>query len=216
MIDYLYIYIHPTGNTTELVIHHIENFCNQNIAWEYKSVESDTFSNEIDNIGCIINFKENNLPKAKLAFAKESKRKGVYLANIVPKQKSGFSMDEYNNLALNFFREFKNYSSKKCLNFKFTKKGENITLSDIITGKKTREFFQRYLNHFPTSYHPLDVKRLDTFICALSQFGSSIDYELLNRYLQEELNWDDEDSNWCINRISTGCNILEVKRAFYF
>lgn len=214
MIDYLNIYLHPIHFEAEELIDIIESSLAQSEIFNFQKVESADYARDIFSTACIVNYLENDIPVAKLAFAKASTRKGLYLANIVPKPSSSISMEKYNEIGLLFIREFKAFYTYQDKRVTFTSTGEAITLADIIPGGKTRTFFQRYLNAHPLSYHPLDIERLDVFICALSRFRSSIKLDLLNRYLIEELNWDKKDADWCTKRINTGLRVLEVNRKF--
>lgn len=192
----------------------IQNSLTQSGVFEFQEEESTDYARDIFSAACIVNYLENDVPVAKLAFAKASTRKGLYLANIVPKPGNSISMEKYNKIGLLFIREFKAFYTYQDKRVTFTSTGEAITLANIIPGGKTRTFFQRYLNAHPVSYHPLDIERLDVFICALSRFRSSINLALLNRYLREELKWNKKDSNWCTKRIDTGLCVLEVNRKF--
>ena len=214
MIDYLDIYLHPIHFEAEELVEIIQNSLTQSGVFEFQEEESTDYARDIFSAACIVNYLENDVPVAKLAFAKASTRKGLYLANIVPKPGGSISMEKYNEIGLLFIREFKAFYIYQNKRVTITSTGEAITLADIIPGSKTRTFFQRYLNAHPLSYHPLDIERLDVFICALSRFRSSIKLELLNRYLKEELNWDKKDANWCTKRINTGLRVLEVNRKF--
>lgn len=214
MIEYLGIYLHPVQFEAEELVGVIENSINQCEVFDFQKAKSAEYSHDISTAACIINYLENDVPFAKLAFAKSSTRKGLYLANIVPKNGGRIPMEKYNEIGLLFIREFKKYHTDQDKRVTITSAGENITLADIIPGDKTREIFQRYLNAHPFSYHPLDIERLDIFICALSRFRSSIKIDLLNRYLIEELKWDREDADWCTKRINTGLRVLEANRKF--
>ncbi|MGN8226725.1 hypothetical protein [Gracilimonas sp. BCB1] len=214
MINYLDIYLHPVRFEAKELVRVIENSLDQCEVFDFQKAESAEYSRDISTTAYIINYLENDVPFAKLAFAKSSAQKGLYLANIVPKPDGSIPMEKYNEIGLLFIREFKKYHTDQDKRVTITSAGENITLADIIPGNKTRGFFEKYLNAYPVSYHPLDIERLDIFICALSRFRSSIKIDLLNRYLKEELKWDKKDADWCTERINTGLRVLEANRKF--
>lgn len=107
-----------------------------------------------------------------------------YIANIVPKKTGHIPMAEYNNIANQFFVDVKKYTTRYKLKLKIKKTNECIGLPEIIHGTKTRAFFEKYLKFFPTSHHPLDLERLDAFICAISRYSKGrIDLGLLKTWL---------------------------------
>lgn len=98
---------------------------------------------------------------------------------------------------------------------------EQKRLKQIIKGKKTRQFFENYVNPlciwgFSPRYikHPKDIRRLDRFICAVSRFGSKINISELERYLIEDLAWSKENAHWVRQRIEIGLEILNISKNF--
>ncbi|MBD2018429.1 hypothetical protein H6F96_31290 [Microcoleus sp. FACHB-53] len=98
---------------------------------------------------------------------------------------------------------------------------EQKRLKEIIKGKKTRQFFENYVNPLcmwdsSPRYikHPKDIRRLDRFICAISRFGSKINISELERYLIEDLAWSKKNANWVLQRIETGLEILKASKNF--
>lgn len=214
MISYLDVYFHPIHFEAGELIKIIESSLAKSRIFEFQKAESQVYAQSISDHGCIINYLENNVPIAKLAVAKASNKKGLYLANVVPEPNGTISMEKYNEIGSFFISEFKANHNNRNKQVNITTIGDNITLNDIISGNKTRTFFQRFLNAHPVSYHPLDIERLDFFVCALFRFRSSIKIDLLNRYLKEELNWDKKDANWCTKRIQIGLRVLEANQKF--
>lgn len=98
---------------------------------------------------------------------------------------------------------------------------EQKRLKQIIKGKKTRQFFENYVNLLclwasSPRYikHPKDIQRLDRFICAVSRFGSKINISELERYLIHDLAWSTENAHWVRQRIETGLEILNISKNF--
>jgi hypothetical protein len=125
------------------------------------------------------------------------------------------SMEEYNDVAKQFTVDVKKYANIHRLKLKVKTTHEYIGLPEIIRGNKTREIFERYLKLSPTSYHPLDIERLDTFICAAFRFSrGKIDLDLLRVWLINEKNWSKENASWCVSRIETGLEVLHANKKF--
>ena len=85
-------------------------------------------------------------------------------------------------------------------------------LKNIIKAKKCRLLFERYLDQFPTSGHPTDIRRLENFICTLSTYTRKPFNIIssLETWLKKEKGWEEEDIERCIQRIEIGLNILET------
>lgn len=84
-------------------------------------------------------------------------------------------------------------------------------LSDIISSKIVRKQFNVFLNNHPTSYHPLDIGRLDRFICLASSYcRKKINLDDLRSFLAAQKGWEASDIDWCIGRIESGLEIIRV------
>ena len=122
-------------------------------------------------------------------------------------------MSEYNQIASEFAKDLRNYANKNALKIKVRSTKENISIKKIITGAKSRELFKRYLNAFPTSYHPLDIERLDIFTCSLARYAKKrIDLDLLRGWLVEHESWSSKDAERCTRRIEVGLAVLKANR----
>lgn len=137
------------------------------------------------------------------------------IANIVPKERGQMTMEEYNQVASDFAHDLRKYAKSQGLSLTVKSTSEVVALRGIISGKKCRELFERYLNLHPTSYHPLDIGRLDAFICCLSRHARKrVDLELLKGWLRQEKGWSEKDAAWCVDRIDVGLSILKVDRKY--
>ncbi|MBU4000621.1 hypothetical protein KKG29_05645 [Patescibacteria group bacterium] len=177
--------------------------------------KSDQYAKDTDGRAFIIHaLRSPETESAIVAIAEKTKRT-LYLANIVPKKKQQLSMDEYNQIASNFFNAFRQHLKgiKSRVSIRITK--ENIGLEEIIPGKLTRKYFERYMSAYPLSFHPLDVERLDFFICALFRYRSRVDVTRLKRYLIEDIGWQEKDASWCTRRVETGLDILKANWGFH-
>jgi hypothetical protein len=177
----------------------LKEFGNHSTKWEYLEDQSKVFASMTGEPSCSILWKGNKYTTIAITI----KRGNVfYITNIVPKESVRLSIMEY---------YIKNYRVKATV--KITK--EEIGLQEIITGEKSRYLFERYLSQFPTSYHPLDIVRLDAFICNVSRFSKKqIDFDLLKSWLIEENGWSEKDASWCVERIGVGLDILKVNKKF--
>jgi hypothetical protein len=137
------------------------------------------------------------------------------ITNIVPQAVSQIDVSTYNSFASEFASDLRAFGrvSKTPLAIRCT--SPELTLEDIIPAPKTRSFFERFLAHHPTSYHPCDIRRLDVFICAAFRYcRRTLDCQGLQRYLIEVRHWPAKDAEWCCNRITTGLEVMEVNRGF--
>ena len=187
-------------------------------SWEFLEEKSEEYSLSIGNPSCIL-LKTDNKVKPAVAITIK-KNNTFFIANIVPKEISNLSVTEYNKIALQFVKDIKKYAKNYKLPIKVKTTNENIELADIISGTKTRAFFEKYLNlhplsYHPLSYHPLDIKRLDVFICAVFRYSrGKIDTDLLKGWLVSKKKWSEKDATWCIERIKTGLSVLKVNKDY--
>jgi len=189
----------------------IKEFCTISSDYLYLTKESEKYQRGINAAGCVIADTTSAIYPG-LAFA-ASGDTSLYLANIVPKHVSQISIKEYNDIASGFAENFRQFIKERKLGVRIITTSDELTLAAAIPGKKTREFFDRYLALHPTSYHRCDIDRLDTFICAAFRYcRKNIDVDRLRRYLVEVLKWEQKDANWCCNRIETGLDILKMNR----
>ena len=193
-----------------------DSFCRSNAGFELKKEKSDQYAKDTDGRAFIIihALRCPETQTAIIAITKKTKRT-LYLANIVPKEKQQLSVNEYNQIASNFFNAFRQHLKviNSEVSVRITK--ENIGLEEIIPGKLTRKHFERYMSAYPLSFHPFDVELLDFFICVLFRYRSSVDVTRLKRYLVEDIGWQEKYASWCIGRVETGLDILKANWKFH-
>lgn len=181
--------------------------------WAYLDSQSREYASAVGEPSCAI-LRIGNAHSPAIAITNKSENT-FYIANIVPKETRQISMYEYNQIASDFARDLRGYAKNAGLNLTVRTTDASIRLNGIITGEKCRGLFEKYMNLHPLSYHPLDIKRLDTFICCLSRHAKNRpDLALLKRWLIQEKGWSDKDASWCIERINTGIDILDVNRKY--
>lgn len=191
----------------------MKTFGNNTNGWEFLDHQSKEYATALGEPSCALLRTENKYSPAVAITVK--KNNTFYIANIVPKLIGNMSMDEYNDVAKQFFIDFKQYVTIHKLKLKIRMTHEYIDLPEIIKGTKTRELFERYLNLFPTSYHPCDIERLDIFICAVFRYSRhSLDLDLLRNWLITKKQWSEKDAFWCVTRIETGLEVLKANKKF--
>jgi hypothetical protein len=140
---------------------------------------------------------------------------GFELTNIIPKNVSSITMEEYNSFVEHFRRSLSSFSRRNSLGLRIKTTSGELTLDSAITGPKTRKRFEQFLAVYPRSKHAHDVRRLDIFICTASRNAKgTVDVHRLKRYLREVLTWSEEDAEWCADRVRIGLEVLEASRSF--
>lgn len=191
----------------------MKDFGSHSSGWKFLAKQSKNYASSLGEPSCALLKLGNKYSPAVAITVKKGNT--FYIANIVPKESGQMSMEEYNDVAKQFAIDIKEYATVHKLKLKVKTSHEYIGLPEIIRGNKTREFSERYLNLFPTSYHPLDIERLDTFICAAFRYSrGKIDLDLLRGWLIAEKKWSTENASWCISRIETGFKVLQVNKKF--
>ncbi len=191
----------------------IADFCAQSEDYTYLRKETDEYCRHINADACMIADRSSKVFPA-LAFA-SSDGAVLQVVNIVPGSVSEIGIADYNMILDRFTKAFAIFCGAKRVKMTITQTSDSLTLESAIPGRKTRDFFQRFLNLHPTSYHPSDIERLDVFICAASRYHSGgFNTHRLRRYLMEVLEWKEKDASWCCDRIDAGLDILKVNRKF--
>lgn len=144
----------------------------------------------------------------------ERSSKCLKISNIVPNEGDGLSVDSYNQIATSFTNDFKVFS--KGQNIRVVTSNPNPSLKDIISANVPRKAFEHYLNQHPLSFHPLDIARLDKFICAFARYSRKpMDSPLLAMYLEEQYGWTQDQTNWLTNRIDIGLEVIKAYMDYY-
>lgn len=189
----------------------LKKFATSTKGWGFLDERSKDYSLMIGGPSCML-FWKHGKHSAAVAITRK-KNNTFYVSNIIPKNADSMSMDEYNRISERFAVDFREYVQDMRVKAKVYITNEEIDLSDIIRGAKSRRLFERYLSMYPVSYHPNDIKRLDIFTCAVSRYSKKrLKLELLARWLIEEKKWSQKDASWCIQRIEVGLDVLEANR----
>jgi hypothetical protein len=193
----------------------IINFTQQVKNWTYLEKESKKHIEETGKPSCILFLDDDHHKPNFLITKRKDQFYYIGIGNIFNSQHGYIPMLEYNALLRHFYQDFKGFIDSNSHKISIEISKEDIGLQEIISSPKARGFFGKYLIFLPLSYHPNDIERLDSFICAASRFcKKSIDIEYLERYLIDDLNWTKDDAKWCCNRIQIGLAILKVHKKF--
>jgi len=182
--------------------------------WQYLEDQSKTYTSATGEPSCaILRVADAHVPAVAIT---NKTGNTFFIANIVPKESGRMTIEEYNQVARDFTHDLREYAKSAGLRLTVKSTRPKIDLRRIISGKKCRELFERYLNLYPTSYHPLDIERMDVFICCLSRYAKKhVDLGLLKGWLRQEKGWSEKDAAWCVERIDVGLSILKVNRTHY-
>lgn len=189
-------------------------FAKAHPAWKFLPKQTADYQRAIDGPAAMVLCLKPGCQSAAVALAniKKEQLRRLRVTNIVPVQCGQLSVEEYNAIATAFASDLRQYvrDSKCGVTVEFTTGDKG--LADIIPGKRTRDFFESYLNAHPLSFHPSDLQRLDVFICSLVWYGSKVNTHDVHSYLVGDLGWPVEKAALVRDRIETGLAVLHVYR----
>jgi|ERR1035438_645210 hypothetical protein len=134
--------------------------------------------------------------------------------NIVPRECSHLSMDQYNAIGTAFAKAFHRFLKNSITGGVVKVTNPNKELADIIQGEKCRKLFESWL-HSPTPIsHPADVEKLYVFICALFRYHSDARSYEIERYLVEDRKWKPGDARFVASEIEKGLTLLRINQKF--
>lgn len=203
----------PSGGLHEV----LRTFVEQSGGWEFPKVQSEEYQGHHGSeAGFVVCLRKGDLEPAAVAIAnldpKHPKSFGVL--NIVPREWSSLTLDQYNAIGLAFANDFRNWLKRGSSRGTVEVVGPSRTLADIIPGEKSRRFFEAWL-HTPTPIsHPGDLYALDCFICHLFRHHGTTRTWEIKPYLVNDLGWKCESARWVVARIEAGLELLRVDRRF--
>jgi len=152
----------------------LRQFTRKTKGWKFPEKESKDYQNHIGAAGgYLICDAVKGIERALVAIAtaKSKLANNFYVANIVPRDCSQLTIDQYNAIGSAFARNFGSWCRRNAGKGRVHSSNPIKTLADIIPAEKCRGFFERYLRCsiwdspvLPT--HPSDIQRLDVFPCA--------------------------------------------------
>lgn len=207
------VLVSPSLDAQEIA-RYAEMFAYQCIGWMFPAEQSVAYEQKCQKPSCCIVVESGILPHAAIHMTMK-RGNSLYVANIVPLDQNELSLAQYNAVATEFARSIRAYAKKTETPIEIKLSKAEIKLADVVTGKIPKRLLDRYLSMYPLSYHPLDMDRLDAFICALSRYSRKpFDLEAFEYLLKEELDWFDSDAAWCRNRVEIGLAVLTANRKY--
>jgi predicted GTPase len=150
--------------------------------------------------------KTNDNNKPLFFFASFIKNK-FELVNIVPLN-NDIEEKEYVELTYEIYHVMKELNIKN-LKIKYFDNADD--LSKIVTSKMARERLENIIKNFPNSYHPNDLKNIDTLACVIHSYSrKEIDFDILKEYLNKNSELTKEYTEYLLNRIKIGLQVLSV------
>ncbi len=193
---------------------YVEQFAEQSPYWGYSPKESFLYEKNIGHPSCSIVTNVDSLKLAAMHFTKKGDH-SLYMTNIIPLSIGELNVEEYNAIVEYFAKSIRKHAKNSALALKISLSKSEIKLYDIVTGKISNRLLKAYLAMNPRSYHPLDIERLDKFICSLSRYSRThIDLDAFQALLMEELGWSSIDAKWCRTRVEIGLEVLAVNKRF--
>lgn len=203
----------PAGGLHQI----LREFAEHTKGWYFPREESEEYQRHHGHAaGFAVCIRCGQLEPAAVAVANlDAKNSKTFrVPNIVPRQRSSLTVDQYNAVGLAFAAEFRDWLRRGSSHGTVEVVGPNRTLTHIIPGEKTRRFFEAWL-HSPTPVsHPSDLYALDRFICYLFRHRGKTRTWEIEPYLVHDLQWKPEKARWVVARIETGLELLRVDRKF--
>ena len=192
-------------------------FVERSEGWEFPKVESEEYQRHHGSeAGFVVCLRKGNLEPAAVAIANlDPKHPTCFrIPNIVPRECSSLTLDQYNAIGLAFAKDFRNWLKRGSSRGTVEVVGPNRTLADIIPGEKSRRFFEAWLRTPTPTSHPSDIYQLDRFICHLFRHRGATRTWEIGYYLIQDRGWKPETARWVVSRIETGLELLRVDRKF--
>lgn len=198
----------------ESLIKTIEEFGTKTLGWTSCPEKSAQYAKMCGEPACCVVYEFHDNPISVVHVARRSTGR-FYVPNIVPLNQSELALGEYNAIASRFASDLRAYLRKCKVDVSVRLSKEDISVAELIPGKIPRQYFERYMLQYPRSYHPLDIQRLDKFICAFARYSRvSLDFESFERLLIDDYGWSRSDAQRCRNRVEIGTNIIDAYRTF--
>ena len=87
--------------------------------------------------------------------------------------------------------------------------GGKMQLDELFESQNAKKSFELWINNYPKSYHPLDMKRFEKFIVSLFVNNETIDYKKFEYFLKTEKKFNENDCEYFSSRIREGLSILQ-------
>lgn len=199
--------------TVDQIIQALRDFTYSSNCWTYMPEESAKYTSLVGYPACMIMLDDKEV--CLIVAVAKNENGTYYVSNIIPKESGSLLPTEYNKIAKRFAESVEDFTRKSHVPLRVSLLIETLDLKHIISSPIARKSFDQYLAMYPRSYHPADIRRLDMFVCVASRLcRKPINLDKLEAYLRVKLQWSDEDSRWCRQRIETGFEILRINKKF--
>ena len=200
------LYIDLKGHEIEDFIEQLTKKCGTNWRRAFEREENAKYFNEkafaFEYIG------KDGLPNAGLTLF-ENERGVWYVPNIIPIKIGQLSVDEYNQLLIDFKNTLVDpVVQNTAINIQLTK--DQIILEDIV-GKEASEALKRFssaANKSSGNSHPYDKKRWFEFLVAAQKAEKKLDYDILKATLIEQ-GWSDDFASDLAFEYENGRELLD-------
>jgi len=203
----------PTGGLHEL----LREFVRSASDLEFPEAQSEEYQKHHgSSAGFAVMLPRGELPPGAVAIASLDRKhpNSFRVPNIVPRECSSLTLEQYNAIGLAFASDFRAWLKLGPIRGTLEVTGPNRTLEEIIRGEKCRRFFEAWL-HSPTLIsHPSDLYALDRFICHLFRHRGEVRVYEIESYLIEDRSWNPDTARWAVARIEAGLELLRVNREF--
>jgi hypothetical protein len=196
----------------------LRDFADNTEGWHFPNENSEEYQRHHgSDAGFVACLEKAGLERSAIAVANlDRKHPNTFeVPNIVPRECSSLTLDQYNAIGLAFANEFRRWLKQSHLRGSLQILGPTKTLADIIPGEKSRKFFEAWLHTPAPTSHPSDLNVLDRFICHLFRHRGTTRIWEIESYLVEDKGWRPEIARWAARRIETGLDLLRVDRKFH-
>ena len=180
--------------------------------YEYAKDSSEGCTKDVGNR--YVNFYSITKPSCLICLIEQSNTRWK-LINIVPRDISSISIDEYNAIVDSFVKEIRSYFRKnKCRVRTELSKGI-ITINDILPRQRAQKLLNDYINGSRFLHDQYDIEILQTLICDIDKYSrKDVNTEELKRYLVTNENVPLDMADQCCRTIYEGLKLLEKRKRY--
>ena len=152
-----------------------------------------------------------NTRKAALLALTQKDKQNIYIPNIVPKEMGELSIDQYNDILLDFYT---NFIAPIEINYKVKLTEDSQDISDWISAESAEKLkrFSGSANKSTGSSHPCDKDRWFAFIVSIILNKDELHVDQLERWLVEVEGWSRDIASELAVEYEQGISLLEYYR----
>lgn len=157
----------------------------------------------------MVYFRKQELPYSRIIVSGSQQENYVYVVNVIPMLESGVThidIEVYNQI-LDAFRKDVLDSLCKDGKFKVEETSEEYSIEDIIP--KSYPSLRLWLDGYPLSGHPNDLKRWYDFVISLHRNEERLSLDIFGKYLKETSKWDDDTIDNMELKLESHLDLLE-------